>query len=238
MNKTQPSEAPATTAPCAGHLLREIIEDLEKTAALRRNADNEEEAMCFEAAAESITEKVCAILTAQQGYHEDRKVSRSNIFQNISEERELQDDKFGQDRNSDPFQWLAILGEEVGEANEAALHVRYDHDDPKDNLRDELIQVAAVAVAFVECIDRSEWEWEEYTVNEVNEQIYEAQIDIIVCIYRSTRETKFALKLIKAYQLDGLSESTMASLRTAMPQSDFIIFENLLETLSAAKAKG
>jgi len=53
-------------------------------------------------------------------------------------------------QNHKPFKWLTILGEEYGEACRAALeagNIRYRY-------RDELIQLAAVAVAAVESIDR------------------------------------------------------------------------------------
>jgi hypothetical protein len=43
--------------------------------------------------------------------------------------------------------WADILVEEVAEAIDAAVN--------GDDLRDELIQVAAVAVAWVECLDRN-----------------------------------------------------------------------------------
>ncbi|KAA1217237.1 hypothetical protein H2653_11085 [Vibrio cholerae] len=59
-----------------------------------------------------------------------------------------QDFKWGADRNLDPLFWNAILGEEVGEVSKAILE-----NDP--NLRNELIQVAAVAMQWVECIDRN-----------------------------------------------------------------------------------
>jgi len=49
-----------------------------------------------------------------------------------------------------------ILGEEVGEANKAALetHFKYEGNNP-DDYRKELIQIAAVAIAAVECYDRN-----------------------------------------------------------------------------------
>lgn len=83
------------------------------------------------------------------------------IFQEITDERERQDKKF-------PGQWESyrnsfacggvlwrdaaretgvILGEEFGEV----CHAINENDD--DNLREELIQVAAVAVAMVEALD-------------------------------------------------------------------------------------
>ena len=78
-----------------------------------------------------------------------------NIFQQIKDERTRQDKKWGvQDHH--PLEWCAILGEEVGEVQKAALetHFKYKGDNP-ENYREELIQVAAVAVAMVECYDRA-----------------------------------------------------------------------------------
>ena len=62
-------------------------------------------------------------------------------------ERRAQDRKWGE-QNHGPLVWLAVLSEEVGEASEAILK-----NDP-DAFRAEMIQVAAVALAIVECADR------------------------------------------------------------------------------------
>jgi NTP pyrophosphatase (non-canonical NTP hydrolase) len=62
-------------------------------------------------------------------------------------ERQRQDEKWGQ-QDHDAHKWMSILVEEVGEVAKEAFE-----DDDK-NRRAELIQVAAVAVAAVECIDR------------------------------------------------------------------------------------
>ncbi|HQQ81958.1 MAG TPA: MazG-like family protein [Cyclobacteriaceae bacterium] len=77
------------------------------------------------------------------------------VFKEIHEERKRQDDKWGQQDHS-PADYLMILGEEVGEANKAALEWRFGYTgmDP-DNYRKELIQVAAVAVAMIESYDRT-----------------------------------------------------------------------------------
>lgn len=98
----------------------------------------------------------------------------TNVLIEVRVERERQDEKWGE-QNHDNGTWSLILGEEFGESCEAALDVRFkdnwtveDHfasDNPEAmiasrkaeqvaHLRDELIQVAAVAVAWVENIDR------------------------------------------------------------------------------------
>lgn len=82
-----------------------------------------------------------------------------NVLAEIKEERIKQDSRWGV-QNHSPEHWLMILGEEVGEVNRAALEgIVLDsngikvHDKWK-NYREELIQVAAVAIAMVESYDR------------------------------------------------------------------------------------
>ena len=86
-----------------------------------------------------------------------KTVEMSNLLSEVAAERQRQTEKWGE-QNHSTYKYLAILGEEVGEANKAVL----DHEDkpegnPLENLRMELIQVAAVAVAMIECGDRNNW---------------------------------------------------------------------------------
>ncbi len=74
------------------------------------------------------------------------------VFSEITLERCRQDSLFGE-QNHDIFTWLAILGEEVGEVARAALEARFDQGSP-EHLREELVQVAAVAAAMLQCMDR------------------------------------------------------------------------------------
>ena len=71
-----------------------------------------------------------------------------NIYYDIRQERALQDQKWGSQRENPTLLWAAILTEEVGEVNRAIL----DKADAQ-HLRAELVQVAAVAVAWMEAID-------------------------------------------------------------------------------------
>ena len=110
---------------------------------------------------------------------------QARVMRDILEERDYQDRKWGADRNHANADWLMILGtaqagqlsnrsssacastcdpsaetwEEVGEANKAALEYRFglecEQEDKIKELRKELIQVAAVAIAFLECLDRN-----------------------------------------------------------------------------------
>lgn len=75
----------------------------------------------------------------------------------VLEERERQDKKWGQ-QNHDPFVYGAILMEEVGELMQAALKARYEQKE-LGHVREEAVQVAAVALAIVECLDRQQWDW-------------------------------------------------------------------------------
>lgn len=79
------------------------------------------------------------------------------ILNEITEERKRQDTLWGA-QNHHPMAWLAILGEEVGEVNKAALEEYFKYPEAEGDwaeYRKELIQVAAVAVAMVESFDRN-----------------------------------------------------------------------------------
>lgn len=78
---------------------------------------------------------------------------RSAIKQ-ILDERARQDEKWGE-QNHHPIGWIAIAAEELGEAAKEALEQHYQ------SYRIELIQVAAVAVAAIESLDRGKWLGEE-----------------------------------------------------------------------------
>jgi hypothetical protein len=70
------------------------------------------------------------------------------IYNLIAAERELQDDKWGEQNHPDLY-WLGVLMEEAGEAAKAIIESGSDA-----ALWGELIQIAAVAVAWLECIER------------------------------------------------------------------------------------
>ena len=76
----------------------------------------------------------------------------------IITEREKQDAKWGE-QNHSPIEWVSILTEEVGEVAKAALESHFKHknkDHSYTEYRKELIQVAAVAIAMIESLDRNE----------------------------------------------------------------------------------
>jgi NTP pyrophosphatase (non-canonical NTP hydrolase) len=77
----------------------------------------------------------------------------SSVLDLIQAERQRQDEKWGEQNHPDEI-WLAILSEEIGEASQALLHNKFGGK-AKGTLRDELVQVAAVAVQWLECIERN-----------------------------------------------------------------------------------
>ena len=81
--------------------------------------------------------------------------AHQKVLREISDERLAQEKKWGQ-QDHDDNRWLVILGEEYGEACQATLKRFETMGDPLSeyHLRGELVQIAAVAVAFIEAIDR------------------------------------------------------------------------------------
>ena len=86
----------------------------------------------------------------------------SNAMLSVIQERKRQDAKWGE-QNHDPTVWLGILGEEFGELCQAVNETWFDNGPEErkkggyENMRAEAIQVAAVAVSLVECLDRRHW---------------------------------------------------------------------------------
>lgn len=72
------------------------------------------------------------------------------VLADVVAERMAQDAKWGE-QNHPSEVWLAILSEEVGEMAKTML----PGEGTLFDTRDEAVQVAAVAVAFVESIDRA-----------------------------------------------------------------------------------
>lgn len=79
------------------------------------------------------------------------------VLEQVLTERQSQESKWGE-QNHKPIEWISILGEEYGESCKAALekHFCYEKAEGYSHLRAELIQVAAVAIAFIESLDRNE----------------------------------------------------------------------------------
>lgn len=77
---------------------------------------------------------------------------QSFIWAAIKDERQRQDQIFGE-QNHDPFKWLSILLEEVGEVAKAINDWHWSQESAQA-IKEELAQVAAVAVAAIESLQR------------------------------------------------------------------------------------
>lgn len=87
--------------------------------------------------------------------------NRQQIINQINDERDKQDLKWGE-QNHFPERWVGILGEEYGEFCQAVNETIFYNGSNKggyENIRIEAIQVAAVAIAFLECLDRNKEKW-------------------------------------------------------------------------------
>lgn len=77
----------------------------------------------------------------------------------VMSERARQDAKWGE-QNHEPQLWMGILMEEVGELAQAVNETVFDNGPGErakggyENMRAEAVQVAAVALSIVECLDR------------------------------------------------------------------------------------
>lgn len=81
--------------------------------------------------------------------------SMAPFIRQIIAERASQDAKWGQ-QNHDNRKWAAILMEEIGEVARAVLESEQGQQNADSvNLREELVQVAAVAMAWLECLERN-----------------------------------------------------------------------------------
>lgn len=85
------------------------------------------------------------------------KEAQEEALNLILTERGRQDRKWGE-QNHDPFTYLTILMEEVGETAKAALEYKFGAG-KIDDLYLEATHTAAVAMAVLECLLRDKWGW-------------------------------------------------------------------------------
>lgn len=83
---------------------------------------------------------------------------RAIVFHEINDERDRQDAKWGDQSGNKDSVWSTVLTEEVGEAAQEVLRYEFQEGEARTkaffNLRKELIQCAAVCVAWVESLDK------------------------------------------------------------------------------------
>jgi len=84
----------------------------------------------------------------------DRANFKALAMYDIHTERQRQDRLWGE-QNHHPMIWMSILGEEYGELCQATNDFVFKGGGPKD-MRTEAVQVAAVAMALIEYLDRAE----------------------------------------------------------------------------------
>ena len=88
--------------------------------------------------------------------------AQAAIVGQVLEERARQIEKWGTQLQNTPCQWATILAEEVGEVSRHAIELEHDaypkNDATIDALRgmlaDELVQVCAVSMAWLEALKR------------------------------------------------------------------------------------
>lgn len=78
----------------------------------------------------------------------------NGVLYDVLKERFRQDARWGE-QNHRQMIWLGILAEEFGEAAKEINELYFNRAWSVARLRNELIQVAAVAVAMVESLDRN-----------------------------------------------------------------------------------
>ncbi len=86
---------------------------------------------------------------------------QEKVIQDLLAERQRQDSKWGEQNYPSQF-WTGILGEEYGELCEAINETVFDNGSDKggyENMKKEAIHVAAVAVGFLECLERNKNRW-------------------------------------------------------------------------------
>lgn len=88
---------------------------------------------------------------------ESDEIKTKLVLCELLRERKRQHKKFGQQNHDFPI-FLAILQEEIGEASKTWLHANFEKVEHKEilmeELRNELVQIAAVAVQMIEAHDR------------------------------------------------------------------------------------
>lgn len=80
-------------------------------------------------------------------------LEQASALASILLERHRQNEKWGEQNHGLPL-WITILMEEVGEFAQTALHKQFNGHKALF-VRDEAVQVAAVALAIIECLDRN-----------------------------------------------------------------------------------
>lgn len=87
---------------------------------------------------------------------------QEHILNDIKTERERQNIMWGVENHHMEI-WVSLLGEEYGELCQAINETIFNTGSDRggyENIKKEAIQVAAVAVSFLECLERNKGRWE------------------------------------------------------------------------------
>lgn len=99
-----------------------------------------------------MTNALAAMYDAPEQQRREYHHRQTIVLLDVIIERGNRERKWGQ-QNHNPLEWLAVLTEEVGEAAQEALRMHFGGKDG-ESWRGELVQVAASAIAAIECYDR------------------------------------------------------------------------------------
>ncbi len=82
-------------------------------------------------------------------------MNQNEVIERLLDRRQFQDKKWGvaiaTERNQTHLEWLAIFTEEIGEVGKAIVEVIFKYPGwHEDNILHELLDVAAVCVAWIE----------------------------------------------------------------------------------------
>ena len=155
------------SAKCPPCLARDIERLTAENAMLQAERDHAQERMArLDEIKSTWMPEELAALTAENAALKATEEQCGAAVTDVLAERVKQDRKWGE-QNHDPFTYLTVLMEEVGELSQAALHARFGGP-AADSLRKEAVQTAAVAMAIVECLDRNMWTWRDDVDNNGN----------------------------------------------------------------------
>lgn len=89
--------------------------------------------------------------------HLDCPAAMGDVLQAVADERLRQDEKRGE-QNHNPYIYLAIVLEELGELAQAILQTQFGGEKGGvDSIKKEALHTAATAVAVIECLNRNTW---------------------------------------------------------------------------------
>jgi hypothetical protein len=140
--------------------------------------------------------------------HEERT---DQVLSEVKVERARQDRKWGV-QHHDPFHWLSVETEELGEAAKEANEWWHQHPEHLAAYRKEMLEVAAVAVAAIEDLDRHNGTVTEAQENTVKDDGPASVADALRVWAVEHAEPKLRELVLAAAGVIGEQEQTIAGL--------------------------